>query len=157
MAMTEEPTYITPEGLEKLKAELEHLINDRRPEIAERIKRAKAEGDISDSSGYEDAKQQQAFLEGRIMTVRNMIRNAEIIETPESTDEVSLGSRVVVQQDGGPSEEFLVVGAAEADPISGRISNESPLGSALMGHAVGEEVTVHAPNGDIQFEILEIK
>lgn len=155
--MTEEPTYLTAEGLTKLKKELDHLVNVRRPEIAEQIHIAKAEGDISDSSGYEDAKNQQGFVEGRIQTIQQMLRNVEIIKGPASLDIIGLGSTVVVAEDGLDPEEFLVVGAAEADPISGRISNESPLGKALMGRRVGDEIIARAPNGDITFKVLEIK
>jgi len=155
--MADNPTYLTPEGLQKLKDELEYLRTVRRPEVAAQIHEAKSQGDISDSAGYEDAKIRQGFVEGRISTLQQILRNAVLIEAPASNDTAGLGSRVTVQEDGQEAEEFLIVGAAEADPVGGRISNESPLGKALMGAHAGDEVVVQAPSGDIRFRILEIR
>jgi transcription elongation factor GreA len=154
--MSESPTYLTPEGLAKLQAELERLIKDRRPEIAAQIHAAKAEGDISDSSGYEEAKNMQAFVEGRIMMVQKMLRSAVLIDGPQGTDTVGLGNRVVVKEGDYDPEEYLIVGPAEADPISGRVSNESPWGKALMGASVGDEVVVKAPSGELRVVLLDI-
>ena len=154
--MAETPTYLTPEGLKRLKEELAHLVNVRRPEIALQIQQAKGEGDISDSSGYEEAKNMQGFIEGRIAALEQMLRATVLIDTTEVSERVILGSRVRVQEDGEKPEEYLIVGAAEADPIGGRISNESPLGRALMGKRAGDRVTVQAPNGVTSFRILEI-
>lgn len=154
--MTEDPTYLTPEGLAKLEKELDRLITERRPEIAAQIHAAKAEGDISDSSGYEEAKNMQAFVEGRIMTIQKLLRNTVLIESPQSTDAVSLGSRVTLQEASEEPEEYLIVGPAEADPIDGRLSCESPLGKVLMGARVDEEVVAKAPSGEIRFRVLNI-
>ena len=154
--MTEEPTYLTPEGLVKLEQELAHLINDRRPEIAAQIHAAKAEGDISDSSGYEEAKNMQAFVEGRIMTIQKLLRNTVLIKGPQFADEVSLGSKVTLQEAGEEPEEYIIVGPAEADPIGGRLSCESPLGKALMGARENQEVVAQAPGGEIRFRVLSI-
>lgn len=154
--MTENPTYLTPEGLAKLQAELQHLISDRRPEIAAQIHAAKAEGDISDSSGYEEAKNMQAFVEGRIMTLQSLLRRAVLIKEPKSTDIVGLGSRVTIQEDGEDPEEYMIVGPAEADPIGGRLSMDSPLGKVLMGAREGDKVVAQAPRGALCFRILKI-
>jgi len=154
--MAENPTYLTPEGLQKLKEELAHLINVRRPEIALQIQQAKGEGDISDSSGYEEAKNMQGFIEGRIAALEQMLRDTVMIDTTEISEKVILGSLVKVQEDGEQPEEYLLVGPAEADPVGGRISNESPLGRALMGKRAGDRVTIDAPSGQIRFRILEI-
>ncbi|NLS76484.1 MAG: transcription elongation factor GreA [Chloroflexi bacterium] len=154
--MAENPTYLTPEGLQKLKEELAHLTNVRRPEIALQIQQAKGEGDISDSSGYEEAKNMQGFIEGRIAALEQMLRDTVMIDTTEISEKVILGSLVKVQEDGEQPEEYLLVGPAEADPVGGRISNESPLGRALMGKRAGDRVTIDAPSGQIRFRILEI-
>ena len=154
--MAENPTYLTPEGLAKLEQELARLINERRPEIAAQIHAAKAEGDISDSSGYEDAKNMQGFVEGRIMTIQKLLRNTVLIEGPQLSDAVSLGSRVTLQEAGEEPEEYMIVGPAEADPIGGRLSCESPLGKALMGARVNEEVVAQAPSGEIRFRVLSL-
>lgn len=156
MVENEKPTYLTPEGLKKLQEELEYLRTVRRPEIAEQIRTAKGQGDIMENAGYDEAKNMQAFVEGRIMTLEAMLRNAILIESPETNDRVHLGSRVVVREDGQEPEEYIIVGPAEADPMAGRISNESPLGKALMGARVGDRVVVQAPSGKIQFDILDI-
>ena len=109
-----------------------------------------------ENSGYEEAKTTQAFIEGRIMTLEAMLRDAVIIKSPQESDRVRLGSRVKVQEDGEQPEEFLIIGPAEADPTIGRISNESPLGKMLMGARVGDRVTVQAPSGALSFRILGI-
>jgi len=155
--MTEKPTYITPEGLTKLKEELEHLRTVRRPEVAKQIKLAKEDGDLMENAGYDEAKNMQSFVEGRIQTLEAILRDAVIINTPQTADRVRLGSRVQVQEEGEEPEEYLIVGAAEADPTAGRISNESPLGRALIGSSVGDRVVVHAPGGRTTFRILSIE
>lgn len=157
MAMAQK-VVLTLEGLKKLEKELEHLKTTRRREVAARIKDAKAFGDITDNSEYEDAKNEQAFVEGRIAQLEVMLRNAEIIDEDElDTDTVRLGSRVKLRDlTGGGVFEYIIVGSAEADPGNSRISNESPVGKAILGKPAGSVVDVFAPVGTLKFQVLEI-
>lgn len=155
--MTNQETLLTPEGYQKLEEELGHLKTVRRPEVARAIHEAKMDGDVSENAGYEEAKRQQGFLEGRIMTIEAMLKNAVIIEPKGPSDTVILGSQVTVVQDGWDPETYVIVGSAEANPGNGRISNESPLGAALMGHEVGAKVTFTTPGGPAEMEILRIE
>jgi transcription elongation factor GreA len=148
-------TYISKDGLDKLRAELEEMLSVRRPEIAQRIHDAKEHGDLSENAEYEDAKNEQAFVEGRIQTLETMIKNASLIDENTSTDHVQIGSTVKVNGDDGP-ETFYIVGSAEAKPAAGRISNESPVGRALLGKRKGEKVVVKVPAGDFSYTIVEI-
>ena len=154
--MSEKPVYLTPDGRRKLEEELEHLRKVRRPQVAERIRLAKEGGDISENSGYEEAKNEQGFVEGRIMTLEAMLRDAIVLNEPLESDLVQLGSHVTVLDADGESTVFQIVGSAEADPRAGRISNESPVGKALMGHRVGDTVIVRAPAGSLRFTIQSI-
>jgi transcription elongation factor GreA len=151
-----EISFLTREGYEKLKNELEHLQKVRRPEIAEHIRIAKEDGDLSENAGYDAAKNEQSFVEGRIMTLEAILKNAEIIEHNGDKDAIRLGGTVTVQEDGYEPEKFQIVGSPEADPSSGRISNESPLGRALMGMRVHDTVEINTPGGVATFTILEI-
>jgi transcription elongation factor GreA len=152
--MNTKPVYLTAEGLTKLKAELNELITVDRPRIAARIHEAKLDGDLSENAEYEDAKQEQSFLEGRIATLELQLRNAEVIEKSNG-DKVGIGSKVVIK--GGDGEEtFTIVGSAEAAPREGRISNESPVGSALMGLKKGDKFIVNAPQGPIEYTLVRI-
>jgi len=152
------PVYLTPEGIEKLKAERDQLVNVRRPALAERLRKAIQQGDLSENADYIAAKEEQGFLEGRIREVEAMLRNAAVIEKSECTGEVCLGSRVTVREEGCPDPEvYHLVGPAEADPANGCISYESPLGQALLGHRPGDTVQVSAPGGEIQFEITHVE
>lgn len=151
-----EISFLTREGYEKLKNELEYLKKVRRPEIADHIRIAKEDGDLSENAGYDAAKNEQSFVEGRIMTLEAILKNAEIIEHNGAKDIVRLGGTVTVQEDGYESERFRIVGSPEADPSSGRISNESPLGRALMGKRVHDTVEVNTPAGVASFTILGI-
>ena len=156
--MVDKPVFLTEEGLKKLEEELRHLETEKRAEVAARIQSAKEEGDISENAEYDDAKHEQAFVEGRIMTLRAMIMNAVVIENNGPSDEVRLGSHVTVQEDGlDEAEVYYLVGSAEADPLNGRVSNESPIGRALMGQRVGTVVSYQAPAGEIRLKILGIK
>jgi len=155
--MSNQETFLTPEGYRKLQEELDHLVTVRRVEIAAAIHDAKMDGDVSENAGYEEAKRQQAFLEGRIMTIDAMLKSAVMIEANNTTGHVALGSHVTVAEEGFEPETYIIVGSAEADPGNGRISNESPLGKALMGHGVGERVTYQAPGGKIAAKILRIE
>ena len=151
-----EGTLLTREGYVRLQEELEFLRTVRRREVAEHIRTAKEDGDILENAGYDAAKSEQAFLEGRIMTLETMIQNAILIEEDHDTNIVTLGCRVTIVEDGGEPETFQIVGSAEADPSQGRISNESPLGRAMLGHKAGEEVLVKTPAGLSRFQILSV-
>ncbi len=139
---------LTPEGLEKLKAEIEELSTVKRREVAERIKEAREFGDISENSEYDDAKNEQAMLESRIATLEEKLRAATVIDASElSADVVRVGSTVRGADEKGKSFEYTIVGSTEADPSNGRLSNESPVGKALLGRAQGDTVDVLLPNG----------
>ena len=156
--MSEHTIYLTSDGLKKLEQELEYLRTVRRQEIAQRLRAALEEEDTLENAEYDDAKNEQAFVEGRILTLENMLKNAVIIEEGKASDEVRVGSQVTVMEVGSNSKEtYRLVGSAEADPIQGRISNESPLGRALLGHRVGDEVVVEAPAGTLRFRIVAIE
>ncbi len=156
--MAEKPIFLTPEGRAKLEAELENLRTVRRAEVAERIHSAKEEGDIMENSAYDEAKNEQAFVEGRIMTIEQMLKNAVIIDESRASDMVGIGSYVTVVERGDDDEEvYQIVGSAEADPSRGRISNESPVGRALLNKRVGEDVTVKIPDGVRHLTVTEIR
>jgi transcription elongation factor GreA len=149
-------TYISKDGLDKLRQELDEMLAVRRPEVAQRIHDAKEHGDLSENAEYEDAKNEQAFVEGRIQTLESMIKNATLIDENTSTDHVQIGSTVKVTGEDG-DETFTIVGSAEAKPSDGRISNESPVGRALLGRKKGDKVVVQVPAGDFSYKILEIR
>jgi len=151
------PVYLTEEGIAKLKQELEELVNVRRPALAERLRKAIQQGDLSENADYISAKEEQGFLEGRIQQLEAMLRNAEIIQPAGVSDKVLLGSRVTVVEEGaGEPELFQLVGPAEADPAAGKISYESPMGQALVGCKVGDQFKVDAPAGEIKFKVVSI-
>ncbi len=157
--MTDEIHYLTPEGLKEHEERLSFLRNVRRQEVAERLRLALEEGgELVENAEYEDAKNEQAFIEGEIMRLEMILSNAQIIEDDGRKDIVSLGDKVTVQEVGTDGlEVYHLVGAAEANPRAGKISHKSPLGRALMDHHIGEQVTVEAPDGDIIFEIKGIE
>lgn len=157
--MAEKEVILTPDGLKKLEEELENLKTVKRREVAERIKVAIGYGDISENSEYEDAKNEQAFIEGRIITLEKMLRNARIINNEEvDTDTVSIGSKVLLKDiEFGDEVEYTIVGTAESDPSQNRISNESPVGKAILGKEKGSIVDVTVPDGVIQYKIIDIK
>jgi transcription elongation factor GreA len=150
---------LTPEGHEKLKQEIELLSNDRRREIADRIRVAREFGDINENAEYDDAKNEQALLEHRIATLEERLRNARVIGSDEvKTDVVSVGSHVSLRDlDAKQTVEYHIVGSAEANPAEHRLSNESPVGKAIIGRKKGETVEVTAPRGSLKFKILDIK
>ncbi|WP_353989094.1 transcription elongation factor GreA [Pediococcus argentinicus] len=158
--MAEEKTFpMTEEGKNKLEEELEELKTKTRPEVIERIKIARSFGDLSENSEYESAKDEQSMVESRISTIENMLHNAEIINNNDvDKDEVSLGKTVEFKElpDEEP-EEYTIVGAAEADPMAGKISNDSPIAKALLGKRKGEEVAIATPAGSMQVKILSVK
>lgn len=148
---------LTPEGYEELVQELEYLTTVRRREIAELIRQSKSDGDVMENAAYEEAKVEQAFLEGRIKTLENLLRNAVVVAEDDRASDgtVTFGTTVTVQApDGDHPETYQLVGSAEADPSAGRISVESPLGKALLGHKAGDEVVVETPGGLMRFRIL---
>ncbi len=156
--MAEKPIFLTPEGRTKLEAELENLKTVRRSQVAEAIHSAKEEGDIMENSAYDEAKNEQAFVEGRIMTIEQMLKNAVMIDETRANGMVGIGSFVTVVERGDRDDEvYQIVGSAEADPTKGRISNESPVGRALLGKRVGDEVQVKIPDGVRHLRITEIR
>ena len=155
--MDRQHTFLTSQGYDRLEEELHHLRKVKRQEVARRLHEALTEGDILENAELEDARNEQAFVEGRILTLETILRNAVIIEENGPRDSVGLGSRVTVVEGDEPPETYHIVGSAEADPIKGLISNESPLGRALMGRKVGETATVNAPAGLLVFEVVDIQ
>ena len=155
--MAAQTTFLTPEGLKKLEEELEYSRTVRRQDVAQRLRAVLQEQDILENAEYEDAKNEQAFVEGRILTLEEILKNVAIIEEGGPTDRVGIGSRVTVAEEGGEPETYHIVGSVEADPKRGRVSNQSPLGKALLGHRVGDEVIVNVPDGVICFRITAIQ
>lgn len=158
MAKKEKEVLLTPGGLKKLEAELEHLKSYRRKEIADRIKQAISFGDISENSEYEEAKNEQAFVEGRILTLEKTLRNAQVIDSDSDDEVVALGAWVRLKDLEEPDEvEYEIVGSPEADPGNFRISNESPLGKAVLGQKAGSVVEINVPAGLLRYEITGIR
>ena len=155
--MSEEKVLITVEGLEKIKAELDNLRSVDRPAILERLHAAKELSDTVDNADYEEARNEQAFVEGRILTLEKMLKNAEVMPIEKSRSSlIKFGSRVTVQNEDGEKKEYLIVGKAESDPREGKISNESPVGKALLGKRTGDTVEVQAPKGLIKLKIVSV-
>lgn len=154
----EKKHYMTAEGKEKLEHELDHLKTEKRKEVVERIKIARSFGDLSENSEYDAAKDEQAFVEAKITQLEQMVRNAVIIEDDESTDVVKIGKSVTFQElPDGDEETYMIVGSAESDPFSGKISNDSPMARSLIGLSVGEEVSVSTPGGEIRVKITKVQ
>ncbi|MBC8099438.1 MAG: transcription elongation factor GreA [Armatimonadetes bacterium] len=152
-----EEVYLTPDGAEDLRRELNLLLTVKRPELARKLKEAVAEGDLKENADYHDAKEQQAFIEGRIQYVENILRAAILIVNDGSTDEVRIGSEVTIREDGGDEDEtYMIVGAAEANPAEGKISQKSPIGQALLGRKKGDKVKVQTPSGTVTFKVKKI-
>ncbi|MBL0386490.1 transcription elongation factor GreA [Tumebacillus sp. ITR2] len=156
--LSDNPTFLTREGLAKLEDELDFLKSSKRKEVAERIKIAVSYGDLSENSEYDAAKDEQAFVESRIVQLEKMMRNIRIIEPgSEDRSSVSIGVTVKLKEvPDGDVETYQIVGTTESDPLDGKISNESPLGSSLIGRQVGDRITVNTPGGQLEFEIIEI-
>jgi transcription elongation factor GreA len=153
-----ETHYLTPEGKEKLEKELQLLVTKEREKIAHRLKSAISMGDLSENAEYHKAKEDQGFLEGRIQEIEIVLKNSELIDTSKDYDEVSIGARVTIKEENYPPEVYIVVGSKEANPSEGKISNESPIGKALLGHKVGDVVRVKLPHDEhTLFEILAIE
>ena len=152
---TDKPVYVSAEGLRKLEAELEELRTNQRKVVADRIHSAMEFGDYSENSELEQAKNDQAFLEGRIMTLEQMVKYASVIDPTEHHDKVEIGSTVVVESEGH-RDTYIIVGSAEAAPAQGRISNESPVGKALLNHRAGETVRLQVPAGSVEMKIVSV-
>lgn len=156
--MTPAPEYfLTEEGITKLKAELEELTGPRRVELAQRLRTAIQQGDLSENADYHKAKEDQAFLEGRIQEIRALLGSAVVIESGSSGGVIGVGSTVVLREKGREPTKYFLVGAQEADPRNGKISNESPIGKALLGHKAGEKVEAQTPAGTLNFEIVSVE
>jgi transcription elongation factor GreA len=155
--MEKREIYLTPEGAQRLRAELDQLRGPRRTEMAARLRHAVQQGDLSENADYISAKEEQAFLEGRILELETLLKQATIADGPREEGVVHVGSTVVLAEGDGPPETYQVVGNKEADPASGRISHESPFGSALMGRRAGETVGAMTPGGEVLLRILEVR
>mgnify|MGYP002653169222 CR=1 FL=1 len=156
--MASEQTYLTKDGEEELRKELKQLIEVRRPELAQKLKEAVAQGDLKENADYHDAKEQQGFIEGRIQHIEAILRNAIVVEDEGPSDEVRIGSTVIIREDGtDEDEEYKIVGTAEANPRERKISQKSPIGAALIGKRKGKKVKVQTPSGVINFKIIDIQ
>ncbi len=154
--MTEKEIYVTPEGLEKLKSDLEYLKTTKRKEIAHRIASAKELGDLSENAEYSDAKEEQALMETKVLELEESLRNAKVITKAKGSKTVVIGSHMTVVDPAGKTHEFDLVGSNEADPANGKISNESPLGKAFLGHSAGDKVTVNVPKGAVIYTLKKV-
>ncbi len=155
--MVHKETYLTGEGLAKLETELEHLRSVSRQEVAQRFQQAKELGGTVDNAEYEVAKNEQAFIEGRILTLENMIKNAVLIpDDRKPSGKVEVGSEVTIKDSAGKEHTYTIVGSSEADPSQGKISNESPVGQALLGRKKGQQAKVQTPSGSIKYTVVKI-
>lgn len=151
-------TFLTEDGAEALRRELDTLINVKRPELARKLSEAVSQGDLKENADYHDAKEQQAFIEGRIKYLETVLRTAKIVSNNGASDVVSIGSTVTIVEEGYDEEEtYVIVGAAEAKPDEGKISNQSPIGAALLGRRVGEKVRARTPGGEITLRIKAVQ
>jgi len=155
--MSERVHFLTLEGRQKLEKELEFLRTVRRAQVAANLKAAVEGGDLTENSGYEESKREQAFVEGRIRDVEAILATAQVLTNQSNHNQVTLGAHITVAEEGGDPETYQLVGRAEADPSRGRISNESPLGHALLGRQIGDKVRVNTPGGVVCFAIISIK
>ncbi len=154
----DEKSYLTEEGRTELERELDKLVNIDRPALAVKLKEAVSQGDLKENADYHDAKEQQSFIEGRIQRLESILRRAVIIESDTQSDVIQIGSEVTIREDGGDDDEtYMIVGVAEANPREGKISYESSVGAALIGHKKGDSVKVKTPSGEIVFKIRKIK
>jgi transcription elongation factor GreA len=149
-------SYLTREGFERLQKELDYLRTEKRNQVAERLRDALEDGELIENAELEAAKNEQSFVEGRIKELEILLANAHLIKESDNSDIIQVGSKVKVKEEGYDPEEYVIVGAAEADPRLGRISNESPLGKALLNKKAGDKVKVEAPGGEFEIEILSI-
>ena len=155
--MNKKKTYLTDAGIQKLNYELTNLTAKQRPELAKRLRDAIKMGDLKENADYHAAKEDQAFIEGRILEVQEMLRSSVLISNQIDKQEVSIGSTVTISEDNSDEEQYTLVGPAEADPTMGRISHESPIGQAIIGKSIGDSVQVSTPGGNITFQIIRIE
>lgn len=155
--MNKKKTYLTDAGIQKLNDELTDLTAKQRPELAKRLREAIKMGDLKENADYIAAKEDQAFVEGRILKVQEMLRSSVLISNQINKQEVSIGSTVTISEENSDEEQYTLVGSAEADPPMGRISHESPIGQAIIGKSTGDSVQVSTPGGNITFEIIRIE
>lgn len=148
--------YLTPEGLKKIKKELDYLINVKRKEIAERIRHAASFGDLSENAAYDEAKDAQGFLEGKIRRLKTVLSQAQVIKK-EKSEKVQIGSIVHIKSENNKERKFQIVGSEEVDIMNGKISQESPIGSALLGKSKGKKIKIKTPEGKIEYEILKVE
>lgn len=154
--MTDKEIYVTPEGLEKIKGDLEYLKTTKRKEIAGRIASAKELGDLSENAEYSEAKEEQSLVESKVLELEETLRRVKLIQKPKGSTTVVIGSHIVVEDEAGQKREFDIVGSNEANPVDGKISNESPLGKAFLGHKLNDVVTVVVPKGTTTYTIKKI-
>ena len=156
--MATENTYLTKEGEDALRRELKELRDTRRPALAQRLKEAAAQGDLKENADYHDAKEKLGFIEGRVQQIESILQNAIVVDSSQPSEVVRIGSTVVIQEAGEDfDEEYRIVGSAEANPRERKISEKSPIGSALLGNRIGERVKVKTPDGVIKFKIVDIR
>ena len=156
--MASEQAYLTKQGEADLRNELKELVEVKRPELARRLKEAIAQGDLKENADYHDAKEQQGFIEGRIQHIEAILRDATIIEDNGPSDEVRIGSTVIIREEGmNEDEEYKIVGSAEANPRERKISGKSPIGAALLGKKKGRKVKVQTPDGPVKFKIIDVR
>ena len=149
--------YLTPEGADKLRKELAELKGPRRTELAARLRHAVSQGDLSENADYISAKEDQAFLEGRIQELDTILKDATVVDPDSRSNNVRVGSTVVIQNEGNAEETFYIVGEKEADPRNGKISHKSPIGKSLMGKGVGDVAVAETPGGKLEFKILSLR
>lgn len=155
--MADKVIKLTADGLKKLQEELETLTTVKRPEVLERLKEARAQGDLSENSEYDQAREDMGFIDGRIEEIKQMLKDVAVIDEATNKDTINLGSTVVLEDvEFGDKETYTIVGTVEADPFKGLISNDSPVGAAVIGHKAGDVVVVNAPNGALEYRIVEI-
>lgn len=149
-------TFLTREGYDKLQEELDHLRTVKRQEIANRLHEAMEGGELIENAEYEDAKNEQAFVEGRIKEIEILLATARVISEEEKSESIQVGTKVTIKEEGSEQETYTIVGAAEANPRAGKISNESPLGRALINHKAGETIKIEAPAGSFEVQIIKV-
>lgn len=155
--MADKVIKLTADGLKKLQEELETLTTVKRPEVLERLKEARAQGDLSENSEYDQAREDMGFIDGRIEEIKQMLKDVAVIDEATNKDTINLGSTVVLEDiEFGDKETYTIVGTVEADPFKGLISNDSPVGAAVIGHKAGDVVVVNTPNGALEYRIVEI-
>ena len=156
MSIFEKPIYVTEQGLQELEEELVYLSTVKRPQTIEQLQGAKGNGDWADQTEYLLIEEELAFVDGRIQDLQHMLKHAQLIEPGKADNVVDMGETVTIQNEAGELEHYTIVGVAEAEPEAGFISNESPLGAALLDHKVGDQVIVHAPMGEIPYRIVKV-